>query len=262
MTALIGMRCRSASAGSATGQPTILPVVRSLYETSTSTVSFTPRGRWRAWSAAGSRSSWVLADHSKTRDRFAGRKTFGAEGGTRTPTGCPTRPSNVRVCQFRHFGALRGESISLSSSADNSADALAEPRVERVANPLAQEVVRQDRDEDREARVDRQPPADLDRVLALAQDVTPRGVRRLHAEPQKREPRLGEDRRRDPERDRHQHRGDRVGQDVAPDDAERAGADRLRPQDELALPQRQELGADEARHAHPAGEADDRHDGP
>ena len=29
----------------------------------------------------------------------------GAEGGTRTPTGCPTRPSNVRVCQFRHFGA-------------------------------------------------------------------------------------------------------------------------------------------------------------
>ena len=31
----------------------------------------------------------------------------GAEGGTRTPTGCPTRPSNVRVCQFRHFGPAR-----------------------------------------------------------------------------------------------------------------------------------------------------------
>ena len=29
---------------------------------------------------------------------------FGAEGGTRTPTSCLTRPSNVRVCQFRHFG--------------------------------------------------------------------------------------------------------------------------------------------------------------
>ena len=27
-----------------------------------------------------------------------------AEGGTRTPTSCLTRPSNVRVCQFRHFG--------------------------------------------------------------------------------------------------------------------------------------------------------------
>src|SRR3989442_1315231 len=36
---------------------------------------------------------------------FLGRNGLGAEGGTRTPTGCPTRPSNGRVCQFRHFGA-------------------------------------------------------------------------------------------------------------------------------------------------------------
>ena len=33
-------------------------------------------------------------------------KNFGAEGGTRTPTSYLTRPSNVRVCQFRHFGKL------------------------------------------------------------------------------------------------------------------------------------------------------------
>ncbi len=31
----------------------------------------------------------------------------GAEGGTRTPMGCPTRPSNVRVYQFHHFGTLK-----------------------------------------------------------------------------------------------------------------------------------------------------------
>ena len=31
-------------------------------------------------------------------------KGLGAEGGTRTPTSYLTRPSNVRVCQFRHFG--------------------------------------------------------------------------------------------------------------------------------------------------------------
>ena len=31
-------------------------------------------------------------------------KILGAEGGTRTPTSFLTRPSNVRVCQFRHFG--------------------------------------------------------------------------------------------------------------------------------------------------------------
>ncbi len=30
----------------------------------------------------------------------------GAEGGTRTPIGCPTRPSIVRVYQFHHFGNL------------------------------------------------------------------------------------------------------------------------------------------------------------
>src|SRR5439155_1434101 len=103
-----------------------------------------------------------------------GKSSTGAEGGTRTPTGCPTRPSNVRVCQFRHFGALRGRSISLSPAADNSPDALAEPRVERVANSLAQEVVGEHRDEDRKAGIDRQPPADLDRVLAFVQDVAPR----------------------------------------------------------------------------------------
>ena len=29
---------------------------------------------------------------------------YDAEGGTRTRTGRPTRPSNVRVYQFHHFG--------------------------------------------------------------------------------------------------------------------------------------------------------------
>ena len=31
-----------------------------------------------------------------------GREKDGARGGTRTPTGCPTCPSNMRVCQFHH----------------------------------------------------------------------------------------------------------------------------------------------------------------
>src|SRR5258705_1326427 len=115
---------------------------------------------------------------------------IGAEGGTRTPTGCPTRPSNVRVCQFRHFGEVRGRSIALSRATDNSRDALAKPRVERVANSLAEEVVREHRDEDGEARIGREPPADLDRVLALVQDVAPGRVRRLDAEAEERQSRL------------------------------------------------------------------------
>ena len=36
--------------------------------------------------------------------RAAEGEKNGAEGGTRTPMGCPTRPSNVRVYQFHHFG--------------------------------------------------------------------------------------------------------------------------------------------------------------
>ena len=37
---------------------------------------------------------------------------FGAEGGTRTPTSYLTRPSNVRVCQFRHFGKFSRDIIT------------------------------------------------------------------------------------------------------------------------------------------------------
>ena len=42
-----------------------------------------------------------VSKHSPQRQQ---RKTYGAEGGTRTPTGCPTTPSRWRVCQFHHFG--------------------------------------------------------------------------------------------------------------------------------------------------------------
>ncbi len=35
---------------------------------------------------------------------FLTEKRVNAEGGTRTPTGRPIRPSNVRVYQFHHFG--------------------------------------------------------------------------------------------------------------------------------------------------------------
>src|SRR5436309_10076166 len=35
------------------------------------------------------------------------KELFGAEGGTRTPTGFPTTPSRWRVCQFHHFGTWK-----------------------------------------------------------------------------------------------------------------------------------------------------------
>src|SRR5207245_7087109 len=136
---------------------------------------------------------------------FSREENLVAKGGLGPPRVAPHAPSNVRVCQFRHFGEMRGESITLSRATDNSADALAEPRIERVTNPFTEEIVREHRDEDRETRIGREPPADLDRVLALIQDVAPGRMRRLDPEPEERQPRLGEDRAGHAERPRHQH---------------------------------------------------------
>src|SRR5213594_1427703 len=186
----------------------------------------------------------------------------GAEGGTRTPTGCPTRPSNVRVCQFRHFGPGTVAKYTLTSASAKPSHALTQPRIERIANALAEQVVGEHGEEDGEAWIDRQPPRELDDFLALVEDVAPRRVRRTHAEAEERQARLGEDGGGDAEGHGHQHGRHGVGQDVAPDDAEGAGADRLRPDHELALLEREEFRAYEARHAHPARETDDDHDRP
>src|SRR5438093_6059323 len=56
--------------------------------------------------AANRRGAHVFGERGGGKGQAEGN---GAEGGTRTPTGCPTRPSNVRVCQFRHFGPASAE---------------------------------------------------------------------------------------------------------------------------------------------------------
>src|SRR2546428_11525568 len=154
----------------------------------------------------------------------------GAEGGTRTPTGCPPRPSNVRVCQFRHFGPGTGAKYTLTSAPAKPSHALAQPRIERVADALAEQVVGEHGDEDGEARIDRQPPRELDDFLALVEDVAPRRVRRTHAEPEERQARRGEDGGGGGEGPGHPHGRPGGGQGVGPGDAEGAGADPLRPE--------------------------------
>src|SRR5437588_6083285 len=195
-------------------------------------------------------------------DRNLKRSENGAEGGTRTPTGCPTRPSNVRVCQFRHFGPRTATKYTLTSAATKSPHALPQPRIEGVADPLPEQVVGEHGDEDGEAGIDRQPPRELDDFLALVEDVAPRRVRRAHTEAEERQARFGENGRRDAERHGHEHRPHRVRQDVAPDDPEGAGADGLRPDHELTLLERQEFRAHETGHAHPPRQTDDDHDRP
>src|SRR5499427_7929821 len=122
-------------------------------------------------------------------NKFRALQKHGAEGGTRTPTGCPTRPSNVRVCQFRHFGPAKAEYAGPYAGCQSAAETkhashrgLPQPRVERVANPLAEQVVGEHGDQDGEAWIEGEPPRIRDEVLAVVQDVAPGGVGRLHPE--------------------------------------------------------------------------------
>src|SRR5882672_7127360 len=110
------------------------------------------------------------------------------KGGLEPPRVAPHAPQTCASASSAT--SARRWSIALSRAADNSAGALAEPRIERVADAFAEQVVREDGDQDRDAGVGRKPPADLDRVLALVQDVAPAGVRRLDAEPEERQPGL------------------------------------------------------------------------
>jgi hypothetical protein len=65
--------------------------------------------------------SWTaFGQNSMNYSFFLGKlQGYGAEGGTRTPTSYLTRPSNVRVYQFRHFGSGLGR-MSKISVADRS----------------------------------------------------------------------------------------------------------------------------------------------
>src|SRR6266481_3204472 len=70
----------------------------------------------------------------------------------------------------------RALSIHLAAEAQDAADAgLAQARVERVADPLAHQIVGEHRDEDGQARIEGQPPGDLDVVAPVVENVPPRG---------------------------------------------------------------------------------------
>src|SRR5262249_15786818 len=166
---------------------------------------------------------------SQSEPRRSRRAEGGAEGGTRTPTGYPTRPSNVRVCQFRHFGvarmmpraarrcqgdggAPRGSRRPIGAPPGGPAVrpslAFTELRVERLAEPLAAKVEGEDHHEDGGARDEGQPGGVEDEPLAVGQDVAPGRVGGRDAEAQEREARLRQDGPRDP-----QGRGDEDGPD-------------------------------------------------
>src|SRR5262249_54613064 len=95
--------------------------------------------------------------------------------------------------------AARGSAADANDPPDAR---LAQARIERVADALAEEIVREHGDEDRESRVHRHPPRDLDRVLAVVQDVAPCRVGGLDAQTEEGQAGLRQDRRGNAKRHR------------------------------------------------------------
>src|SRR4029077_14367254 len=146
-------------------------------------------------------------------------------------TSAPTRAQYAAPA--RALSIQRPSRPALAAESNDAADArLAQTGVEGVADPLAHQVVGEHRDQDRQARVEGEPPGDLDVVAPVVQYVAPGGVGRLDPEAEKRETGLGEDGRRDAEGHRHQDGRDRVGPDGTGGDAQRPRTDGLRPKDE------------------------------
>src|SRR5262245_44593882 len=111
--------------------------------------------------------------------------------GDSNPHGLPHTPlkrARLPVPPLRPADWSRtGAKYTLTSAPAKPSDALAQPRIERVANAFAEQVVGQHGDEDREPGIDGEPPRELDDFLAVVQNVAPRRVRRAHAEAEERQ---------------------------------------------------------------------------
>ena len=90
-----------------------------------------------------------------------------------------------------------------------------------------------------------------DVLLALGDEAAPRRARRLDADADVGQGRLGQDRARDAQGDRDDHRAHAVGQQVPGDDPPIRDADRLGGLDELRFLERQQLAADQPGDGHP-----------
>src|SRR4051812_19627241 len=115
------------------------------------------------------------------------------------------------------------------------------PWIERVAQSVAEDVEREDRDGDHDSREQAEPRVAREHVLTVRDHRPPRGMRRLHAGAEEREPDLGEDRIRDDQREQHDDRGGDIGEQLREHDSQRARSLRGRGLDELAVAQRKDL---------------------
>src|SRR6478752_10393997 len=140
-----------------------------------------------------------------------------------------------------------------SSSAGPS---LLRPRVEGVLQTVADQVERQDGQQEGEARESHEPPGGVEDAGGVGDHRPPARGGWLDADAQERQRCLEQDVRRDQQRRVDDDRRDQVGKDVLEQDARVGGAEREGGLDVLLLADRQDLAADDARHVGPAGERD------
>src|SRR5215470_9523865 len=104
--------------------------------------------------------------------------------------------------------------------------AAAQGRIRGVAQPVAEQVESQHRDEDGEPGEGRDPPGRGQELAALDHHVAPARQRRLGAEPKIAQPRLDQDRLAQQETGLDDHDRQRVDQQVAAEDPRVPGAER------------------------------------
>ena len=124
--------------------------------------------------------------------------------------------------------------------------------IECVLQRVSQQCARHHHHYQRDAGRGRHPWRVDQGVPARRDHVSPGRRGRLHAEPQEREAGLEHDGVADAERRGDDHRGQRVRQDVAPQDSTARDAERERRFDERPGRKRARLAVDEAGHRHPA----------
>src|SRR5947207_25612 len=135
-------------------------------------------------------------------------------------------------------------------------------RVERVAQPVAHKREREHGERHRDAGEDHLARVSEDSTVSVLDHHPPARLRRPDADAQEAQRRLGEDRCRDAERQRHDHGTERVGHQVLDDELERRRPGHDRRFYVLLLLDRQDLAADKARQSDPIHKAERDEDAP
>src|SRR5215510_10731795 len=126
------------------------------------------------------------------------------------------------------IGGLRNDHAGSGAPSEGGRLLGPEPRIEDVAQAVAEQVHAEHGQHDAEPREGGDPPRLPEVVTPLAQHAAPLGLWRLATETEKAERRRRKDGRAETEGGRNHERRDNVGQDVANEDRRIAAAERAR----------------------------------